>query len=62
MLAFYRDKPVRPSLLQDFGARRVPELDSGILAFSAIAAALGVRVPTLDNVATLVRLKRDLWT
>ena len=62
MLAFYRDKPVRPSLLQDFETRRVPELDSGILAFSAIAAALGLPVPTLDNVATLVRLKRDLST
>jgi 2-dehydropantoate 2-reductase len=60
MLAFYRGKPVRPSLLQDFEARRTPELDNGILAFSAIAAALDLRVPALDNVATLVRLKRDL--
>jgi 2-dehydropantoate 2-reductase len=56
-LAFYRDQPVRPSLLQDFEAGREPELDGGILAFAAIAAAAGVRVPVMDLVATLVRMK-----
>lgn len=56
-LAFYRDKPVRPSLLQDFEARREPELDSGILAFCDIAAEAGVDVPVMRSVAALLRMK-----
>lgn len=55
-LEFYRDKPVRPSLLQDFEAGRATELDSGILTFIAIANALAIEVPAMDNVATLLRL------
>ena len=57
-LDYYLDKPVRPSMLQDFELGRPPELESGILAFRAIASAAGVRTPVLDNVAALVRMKR----
>lgn len=54
---YFREKPARPSLLQDFVARRAPELDATILAFVALAAAAGVAVPKLDAVATLVRMR-----
>ena len=56
-LAFFRDKPVRPSMLQDFELGREPELAGSILAFEAIAGAARVAVPRLDVVATLLRLK-----
>jgi ketopantoate reductase len=61
-LAYYRDKPARPSLLQDFEAGRAPEIDNGILAFCAIAAAAGVAVPVMDAIATLVRMKAHTIT
>jgi 2-dehydropantoate 2-reductase len=61
-LAYYRDKPARPSMLQDFEAGRAPELDNGILAFCAIAAAAGVAVPVMDAIATLVRMKAHTIT
>ncbi len=35
----YRDKPVRPSILQDLESGHEPELDNGILAIRAIAAS-----------------------
>jgi len=57
-LDLYRDKPVRPSMLEDFVAGREPELDSGILAFKAIAAFQGVNTPMLNALAALVDLKR----
>ena len=57
-LDYYRDKPVRPSMLQDFELGRPPELESGILAFRAIASALGMQTPVLNNVAALLRMKR----
>lgn len=59
-LAYYGDAtiPVRPSMQQDFEAGREPEIESGILAFSAIAAALGQKVPAMDVVAALVRAKK----
>ena len=57
-LDYYLDKPVRPSMLQDFDLGRPPELESGILAFSAIASALGMHTPVLRHVAALVRMKR----
>jgi 2-dehydropantoate 2-reductase len=56
-LAFYFDTPARPSLLQDFEARRPPELDNGILAFCALAAAAGVKLPAMETVAALIRMK-----
>lgn len=58
-LAYYEDKPVRPSMLQDFDLGRPPELQSSILALGAIAAALGVPAPAMSTVATLVRMKRQ---
>lgn len=57
-LAYYADKHVRPSMLQDFQLRRPPELESTILAFGAIADALGIEAPTLKLVGTLVRMRR----
>lgn len=59
-LAHYRDAPdpVRPSMLQDFDLGRAPEIENGILAFSAIAAAVGQAVPAMDLVATLIRAKK----
>ena len=57
-LGYYEDKPgVQPSLLQDFTLGRPVELPSGILAFSAIAVALGKPAPTIHTVATLLRMK-----
>ena len=43
--------------MQDFIARREPELDATILVFVALASAAGVPVPKLQIVATLVRLR-----
>lgn len=59
-LDFYRDAPapVRPSLLQDFESGREPEIENGILAYCAIAAALGQAVPALNLVAILLRAKK----
>ena len=57
-LAYYEDKPVRPSMLQDFELGRPPELESSILAFVAIASAVSIPTPTMSAVATLVRMKR----
>ena len=57
-LAYYLDKPVRASMLQDFELGRPPELENGILAFHAIASALGVEAPVTDTIATLVRMRR----
>lgn len=59
-LDYYRDAtgPVRPSMLQDFDRGREPEIENGILAFSAIAAAVGQAVPAMDLVATLIRAKK----
>ena len=58
-IRYFRDKPARPSLLQDFIARRAPELDATILAFVALADATGVAIPKLRTVATLVRLRAE---
>jgi 2-dehydropantoate 2-reductase len=58
-LRFFHDKPVRPSLLQDFEQGREPELDGSILAVEAIAAALGVDAPRIRILATLLRLKAE---
>ena len=59
-LAYYGDAtiPVRPSMQQDFEAGREPEIENGILAFHAIAAAMGQEVPVMDVIATLVRAKK----
>jgi 2-dehydropantoate 2-reductase len=58
-IRYFRDKPARPSLLQDFIARREPELDATILTFAALAEAAEVPVPKLRTVATLVRLRAE---
>lgn len=57
-LDYYLDKPVRPSMLQDFELGRPPELESSILAFSALAKAIDLPAPTIDMVAALLRMKR----
>lgn len=59
-LAYYGKAiiPVRPSMQQDFEAGREPEIENGILAFRAIAAAVGQAVPVMDVIATLVRAKK----
>jgi 2-dehydropantoate 2-reductase len=56
-LGFFRDKPTRPSMLQDFELGREPELAGSILAVEAIAQAMDIRAPRIDLVATLLRLK-----
>ena len=56
-LGFFRDKPTRPSMLQDFELGREPELGGSILAVEAIAQALDVRAPRIEMVATLLRMK-----
>ena len=56
-LAFFRDKPTRPSMLQDFELGREPELAGSVLAVAAIAEAVDVSAPRLETVATLLRLK-----
>jgi len=53
----FSGKPVRPSLMADFEFGREPELDSGILALSTIAAAQGVATPMLDALAALTSMK-----
>lgn len=58
-LDLYRDKPVRPSLLQDFESGREPELDNGILAFRTIALAQGFDVPIMSAIAALIGMKRQ---
>lgn len=56
-IAFYRDKPTRPSLLKDVESGREPELASCVWVFEAVARALGFAVPHLETVATLLRLR-----
>ena len=56
-IGFYRDKPTRPSLLQDVDLGREPELASCVLIFEAIAGALGMPLPYLQTVASLTRLR-----
>jgi len=56
-LDFFRDKPTRPSLLQDFEQGREPELAGTLLAAQGIARAIPIAVPCIDMVATLLRLK-----
>ena len=56
-LARFRDRPSRPSMLQDFERGREPELAGSILAVEAIAAAVGVSAPRVAIVATLLRMK-----
>ncbi len=56
-LAFFGDKPTRPSMLQDFELGREPKLAGSILAVAAIAATADSRAPRIETVATLLRLK-----
>jgi 2-dehydropantoate 2-reductase len=51
---FYRDKPIRPSMLQDLEAGKPLEVDNGILAFRDLAHAAGQDAPAIDVVAALV--------
>lgn len=57
-LAYYRGRPVRPSMLVDFEAGRDAEIENSILAIADIAAALGIEVPVTRTVAALVRIKK----
>lgn len=59
-LDFYRGKPVRPSMLQDFEAGRPAEVESGVVAFAALATALGMDLPVTQTVAALLRMKKTL--
>lgn len=56
-IAFYRDKPTRPSLLTDVELGREPELASCVLVFDEVARALVCAVPHLETIATLARLR-----
>lgn len=56
-IGFYRDQPVRPSLLQDVELGREPELASCLLVFDALATAVALPAPSLQAVATLARLR-----
>lgn len=56
-VAFYRDKPTRPSLLKDFELGREPELASGVLVFDALARSLDMPSPCIATVAALARLR-----
>jgi 2-dehydropantoate 2-reductase len=56
-LGFFRDKPTRPSMLQDFELQREPELTGSILAVEAIARAANIHAPLVDTVAVLLRCK-----
>jgi 2-dehydropantoate 2-reductase len=58
-IAFYRDKPTRPSLLKDFDLGREPELASGVLVFDVIARAIGVWSPHIATIAALARLRYE---
>lgn len=51
---FYRDKPIRPSMLQDLEAGKALEVDNGILAFRDLAHATGQAAPTIDAVGALI--------
>jgi 2-dehydropantoate 2-reductase len=51
---YYRDKPLRPSMLQDLEAGKALEVDNGIVAFRDLAHAAGLEVPAIDAVAALV--------
>ena len=53
-LDFYLGSALKPSMLQDLEAGRALEIDNGISAFRAIAAALRFPVPALDVVGTLL--------
>ena len=61
-IAFYRDKPTRPSLLQDVDLGREPELASCVQIFEALAAGLGMSLPYLQTVACLTRLRFAVGT
>ena len=56
-LGFFRDKPTRPSMLQDFELGREPELAGSILAVAGFARAAEIRAPLIETVATLLRCK-----
>ena len=56
-LGFFRDKPTRPSMLQDFELGREPELVGSILAVAGFARAAEIRAPLIETVATLLRCK-----
>jgi 2-dehydropantoate 2-reductase len=56
-LGFFRNKPTRPSMLQDFELGREPELAGSILAVESIAQALDVDAPRIGMFATMLRLK-----
>jgi 2-dehydropantoate 2-reductase len=58
-LDFYRGKPVRPSMLQDFEMGRPAEVESSILVFAALASALGMDLPVVQTVAALSRMKKQ---
>lgn len=59
-LNFYHGKPVRPSMLQDFETGRSAEVESGIVAFAALANALGMDLPVTQTVAALLHMKKTL--
>ena len=56
-IAFYRDKPTRPSILKDIELGRAPELAHCILIFDEIAKAIGANTPFLSTIACMARLK-----
>lgn len=56
-IGYYRDKPTRPSLLQDVELGREPELAGCLLIFDALATSLDVPAPSLQALATLARLR-----
>lgn len=56
-LEVYRQRPTRPSLLQDAQRGRPLEINNGLLAFAEIARELNHPAPTLQALATLVRMK-----
>ena len=52
-IGFFRDKPTRPSLLQDFELGREPELASCALIFDEVATSLGVAAPHIHLLTSL---------
>jgi 2-dehydropantoate 2-reductase len=56
-LDFFRNKPTRPSMLQDFELGRAPELAGTILAVEAFGQALDIDAPRIGMAATMLRLK-----
>jgi 2-dehydropantoate 2-reductase len=55
-LAFFRGKPIRPSMLQDAEAGRELEVQNSILALARIATALGVDAPRTQVVSALMAM------